>query len=69
MYKNIPEEVGSDFVKLKARTVTKTNVLAEETNLFKNQESKPTILFVAAAINIILEIIRKVAPPLAITKV
>ena len=39
MYKNIPEEVGSDLVKLKARTVTKTNVLAEETNLFKNPES------------------------------
>ena len=69
MYKNTPDEVGSDFVKLKTRIVTKTKVPTEETSLFKNPESNPTILFVAAAINPILVIIRKVAPPFATTKV
>ena len=67
MYKNTPEEVGSDFVKLKTSIVKKTNVPTKVTILFRNPEFIPTIRFVAAAIRVMLVIIRNVAPPFADT--
>jgi hypothetical protein len=59
--------VGSESAKLKASIEKKTKVPTNVTNLFKNPEFIPTILFVAAAIKVILVIIRKVAPPLVVT--
>ena len=65
MYKKTPEDVGSDFVKLRTSIVKNTKVPTDVTILFKNPEFIPTIRFVAAAINAILVIIRNVAPPFA----
>ncbi len=55
-------------MKLKTSIVKNTNVPTKATILFKNPNSIPTILRVAAAIKAMLEIIKKVAPPFAATK-
>ena len=54
-------------MKLKTSIVKKTNVPTKVTILFRNPEFIPTIRFVAAAIKVILVIIRNVAPPFADT--
>ena len=49
------------MVKLRTSIVKKANVPTKVTTLFKSPEFIPTILLVAAAINVMLVIIRNVA--------